>query len=114
MLHRITLDKLEMVINLNLIQGVKCIVVTLVITTTDKVELLSEWILNALEIMWEAAVIVRLHFDCLHSLVSDIQLVNVLRIFLKEMNYLNTGTGVLESAHIKCIFLRYKLGLSGH
>jgi len=68
MLHRISLDKLELVVNLNFIQRIKSLIVTLVVTSSNKVELLGLWVLNTLEIMWEAAIVVWLNLDRLHCL----------------------------------------------
>ena len=68
--HRVAFHKLVVIVDLNLIKRVKCIIVTLVITTTNKVQLLCHWVLNTLEIMWEAAIVVWLHLDGLYSLVT--------------------------------------------
>ena len=101
MLHGVTLDELKLVVYLDLIESVKCIVITLVVSSSYQVELLRQWALNTLEIVREAAVVVWLDLDGLNSLLSQVQLVNVLRVFLKEVNYLNCRSVVLVSAHVK-------------
>lgn len=81
-LHGVSLHELEVVVHLDLVQGVEGVVVRLVVTSADEVELLGEWVLHTLEIVWEGAVVVWLHLDGLHSLHLDVQLVNVLGILL--------------------------------
>lgn len=76
--HGVTLDELEVVVDLDLIERVEGVVIALVVTSADQVELLREWILHTLEIVGEATVVVWLHLEGVHSLVSDIQLVDVL------------------------------------
>lgn len=72
MFHRISLNKLESIIDLNFIQRIKSFIVTLVITSSNKVELLWLWVLNTLEIVWETTIVVWLHLDCLHCLQFEI------------------------------------------
>lgn len=100
-LHGVTLDELVVVVDLNLIERVESIIITLVVTTTNEEELLREGVLHALEIVGEAAVVVWLHLDCLYSLVANVKLVNIFGIFLQKMNYLNWRAGVLISAQVE-------------
>lgn len=72
-----------MVVNLYLIERVKSVVVTLVVAATNQVKLLSEWVLNTLEIMGEATVVVWLHLDGLYGLVTKVELVNIFGVFLR-------------------------------
>lgn len=78
MLHGIALDELVVIVNLNLIQGVKSLIVTLIVASANKVKLLSVWVLNTLEIMRKTTIVVRLHLDRLNRFVSYVQLVHIL------------------------------------
>ena len=100
-LHGVTFDEREMIVDLDLIQRVESIVIALVVTATNKVKLLSIWLLNALEVVREAAVVVWLNLEGVHSLLSEIQLVDILRVFLKEVNYLNIWSVIFVPNHIE-------------
>lgn len=78
MLHGIALDELVVIVNLNLIQGVKSLIVTLIVASANKVKLLGVWVLNTLEIMRKTTIVVRLHLDRLNCFVSNVQLVHIL------------------------------------
>lgn len=78
MLHGIALDELVVIVNLNLIQGVKSLIVTLIVASANKVKLLGVWVLNTLEIMRKTTIVVRLHLDRLNRFVSYVQLVHIL------------------------------------
>lgn len=88
-LHRVALNELVVVVHLDLIKGVKSFVIALVVTTANQVQLLGVRVLHALEIMRKTTVVVWLHLDGLDRLVPDVELVNVLRIFLEEVHHLN-------------------------
>lgn len=77
-LHGITLDKLIVVVDLDLVQRVQCLVIALIVASADEVKLLGVWVLYTLEIVRKTTIVVWLHLDGLHSLVSDVQLINVL------------------------------------
>jgi len=113
MLHGISLDKLELVVNLNFIQRIKSLIVTLVVTSSNKVELLGLWVLNTLEIMWEAAIVVWLNLDSLHCLQFKIQLVNIFGVLLQEMNHSDGASCILIPIHVEKRFaIRYHHRLS--
>jgi hypothetical protein len=57
--------------------------------------------LNTLEIVRKTTIVVWLYLDGLNSLVSNIQLINVLGIFLKEVNHLDGWSRVSVATHIK-------------
>ena len=101
MFHGITLDELVVVVDLNFVKRVKSIIVALIITSTNQEELLSKWILDTLEVVREAAIVVWLDLDSLHCLVPNVELEHILGVFLEKMNYLNWRSVVLPSTHIE-------------
>lgn len=90
-LHRVPLYELVVVVYLDFVQGVQGVIITLVVAAADEEELLRVGVLHALEVVWEAAIVIRLHLDRLHRLVADVELVNILGVLLQKMNYLNWG-----------------------
>lgn len=100
-LHRIALNELVMVVHLDLIERVQRLIIALVIASANQVELLRVRVLYTLEIMRKTAIVVRLHFDGLNGLVPNVQLINVLRVFLQEVDHLNCWSCVPVSTHVK-------------
>ena len=66
--------------------------------------------------MRKTAIIVWLHLDSWDGFVPNVQLVNILRVFLQEMHYLDCGPNVPISTHIKrwSITLCYWLSCGRH
>lgn len=100
-LHGIVLDELEVIVNLDFVESIESLVVTLIVAASDQEKLLSVRILHALEIVWKTAIVVRLHLDGLHSFVPDVDLVNVLGVLLQEMDGLDCRSQVLEITLVK-------------
>jgi len=70
--HRVALDELVMIVNLDLIECIQSFVITLVVSTAYQEKLLSVWILYTLEIVRKTAIIVWLHLYRLNGLVPDV------------------------------------------
>lgn len=80
--HWVALYELEMVIDLYFVKSIECLIVTLVVASTNQEKLLGIRILHALKIMWKTTIIVRLNFNGLNCFTPDVDLVNVLRVLL--------------------------------
>ena len=70
--HRVALDELVMIVNLDLIECIQSFIITLVVSTANQEKLLSVWILYTLEIVRKTAIIVWLHLYRLNGLVPDV------------------------------------------
>jgi len=70
--HRVALDELVMIVNLDLIQCIQSFIITLVVSAANQEKLLSVWILYTLEIVRKTAIIVWLHLYRLNGLVPDV------------------------------------------
>jgi len=70
--HRVALDELVMIVNLDLIECIQSFVITLVVSAAYQEKLLSVWILYTLEIVRKTAIIVWLHLYRLNGLVPDV------------------------------------------
>ena len=92
---------MEVVVDLDLIKRIKCLIITLVVSTTNQEKLLGVWILHTLEIVRKTTIVVRLHLDCLNSLVLDVELVYILRILLQEMHDVDSWSRIPVSTHIE-------------
>jgi ABC-type amino acid transport system permease subunit len=70
--HRVALDELVMIVNLDLIECIQSFIITLVVSAANQEKLLSVWILYTLEIVRKTAIIVWLHLYRLNGLVPDV------------------------------------------
>lgn len=70
--HRVALDELVMIVNLDLIECIQSFIITLVVSAAYQEKLLSVWILYTLEIVRKTAIIVWLHLYRLNGLVPDV------------------------------------------
>ena len=80
MLHRITFDEVVGVVGLDLKEVVETLIISLVVTTTNHVEL-SIWAVDALEVVWKLAL--ESAFFNPACFVGEVDSVDVFGILLK-------------------------------
>lgn len=93
-LHLVSLDEFVVLAGDDLEKVVQGLVIFLVVTTSYEVEL-TKWAVDALEIMWELGLLV--NSDDTRKLVLKLNLENLLRVLLQEMDSAKRWPLVLKS-----------------
>ena len=90
MLHHVSLDEGESIVNLNLVHAVQGLLIFLVVTSTNHEELTLRSIYN-LEIVWEGHI--GLSFVYFAGFLDHVNLVDILAVFLQNVE-------ILERRHL--------------